>query len=309
MSVGNSDLSHIEVSEINNVDDMSYVLDDSELINESVSNDVSMEESLPPHEERKFIVFESCLDKLFKFCPQCGLPTVEIKKFTSGCQLGVKWNCLSNCLEVWHSQPFICSMLASNLLLAGAVLFSGGQFTKFADIASIFKLQIMSNTTFYRLQEMYLMPVVQAEYDKQQISLLAALSNEKVFLVGDGQCDSPGHSAKYLTYTVMHDETEFVLASHVICVHEVANSNAMELEGLKRCLQTVCDYGVNIEGIATDRHPQINSYMDKERQDLVHQFDIFHTAKSLNKELSKASKNKECQDLAPWIQSISNHLW
>jgi solute carrier family 8 (sodium/calcium exchanger) len=66
---------------------------------------------------------------------------------------------------------------------------------------------------------------------------------------------------------------------------------------------------VSIEGIATNRHPQINAYMDKERQDLVHQFDIFYSAKSLNKKLSKASKNKECHNLAPWIQFISNHLW
>ena len=44
-------------------------------------------------------------------------------------------------------------------------------------------------------------------------------------LSGDGQCDSPGHNGKYLTYSFMDKETGKIAAMSLIQVSEVDNSN------------------------------------------------------------------------------------
>ena len=43
--------------------------------------------------------------------------------------------------------------------------------------------------------------------------------------------------------------------------------------------------------------------------EIDHQFDPWHLAKSVSKKLATASKKSGCNDLAPWIPSIVNHLW
>ena len=48
--------------------------------------------------------------------------------------------------------------------------------------------------------------------------------------------NSPGDSAKYGTYSIVNTATSKVLDFSLVQVTEVKNSNAMELEGLKRCL-------------------------------------------------------------------------
>ena len=40
-----------------------------------------------------------------------------------------------------------------------------------------------------------------------------------------------------------------------------------------------------------------------------HQYDVWHTAKSVVKQLTQEGTLKHCERLLPWIQSISNHLW
>ena len=47
-------------------------------------------------------------------------------------------------------------------------------------------------------------------------------------LAGDGRCDSPGHSAKYGTYTVLDVKSNKIVDFKVVSVCEVKNSNAME---------------------------------------------------------------------------------
>ena len=42
---------------------------------------------------------------------------------------------------------------------------------------------------------------------------------------------------------------------------------------------------------------------------IVHQYDVRHLSKWATKKLTKKAKKKDCQELLPWIQSVSNHLW
>ena len=51
-------------------------------------------------------------------------------------------------------------------------------------------MPIPSSSTYFRIQEAYLFPVVEAVYNNRQEALLFAFADETVFLCGDGQCDS-----------------------------------------------------------------------------------------------------------------------
>ena len=89
---------------------------------------------------------------------------------------------------------------------------------------------------------------------------------EPVTLAGDGRCDSPGHSAKYSTYTMLDVETDLVVDFKVVSVCEVKNLNAMEKKGFIETLNFIEAAGVDVAGISTDSHPQIKKYMQEEQK-------------------------------------------
>lgn len=219
--------------------------------------------------------------------------------------------CSAGCNNTWHSQPLIRAMPLGNLLLSGAVLFTGGHYAKMSDFAEILNLGFISESTYYSIQGTYLYPVVENTYNLQQTAILAALADEEISVMGDGQCDTPGHNAKYLTYSLLEEETELIVSSKVVCLgeEEIKSSNAMEVEGLDRCLDELETHHITISEVATDRHPLVTHYMKNQRPEIDHQYEIFHTAKGVTKELTRLCHSRETDIVHPWIQSISNHLW
>lgn len=85
-----------------------------------------------------------------------------------------------------------------------------------------------------------------------------------VTLAGDGRCDSPGHSAKYGTYTMLDVDSEKVVDFKVVSVCEVKNSNAMEKKEFIDTLNTIEEVGVRVAGVS---HPQIKKYMREDQKD------------------------------------------
>lgn len=59
------------------------------------------------------------------------------------------------------------------------------------------------------------------------------------------------------------------------------NSNAMELESLKRQLLYLEEAHVVVTKLVTDRHGQVASYMAEEKPHIAHTYDIWHLAKGL----------------------------
>ena len=59
--------------------------------------------------------------------------------------------------------------------------------------------------TYFRHQNKILQPAVDRIWVNHQSSLLQSIAaqNRNLFLSGDGRADSPGHSAKFGTYTVI----------------------------------------------------------------------------------------------------------
>ena len=107
------------------------------------------------------------------------------------------------------------------------------------------------------------------------------MSNVEV--VGDGRCDSPGHSAKYGTYSLMDSTTNQLICFIVVHVANAGNSVAMEKYGLIKILDSLEETGVNVACLTTDRHISIRKYMREDRSKILHQFDIWHVSKSVKK--------------------------
>ena len=191
---------------------------------------------------------------LLTLCSICGAAISEWKETTSGSMLSVKMMCINSHQTCWSSQPLIKNIAAGNLLSSAAILFSGNTFSRIAQFASFLNLKFFSHTTYYNIQNKYLFPVVNKAWNEEKTSVLDAVKRDgPVNLIGDGRCDSPGHNAKYCTYTMMTNEGK-VAAFNVVQVTEVTSSNAMEKEGFERCIQDIAREGVTINRIATDRH-------------------------------------------------------
>jgi hypothetical protein len=60
----------------------------------------------------------------------------------------------------------------------------------------------------------------------------------------------------------------------------VKNSNAMELEGLKRAVSKLEGADIQWSDITTDRHVQVRKYIRENKTEINHWFDCWHIAKS-----------------------------
>ena len=197
-----------------------------------------------------------------------------------------------------------------NVLLAASILLSGNTYEHVNGMAKLLRLSFIGKSVFYTLQENVLFPAVAQAWRINQASVIDALKNVgSVDLCGDGRCDSPGHSAKYGTYTLLDEKTGKFPAFSVVQVTEVTSSNAMEVEGCRRVLDNVLSSNLQVRCLTTDRHISITAEMRKTYPTIKHQYDVWHMAKWIVKKLTLKGKGKKCQDLLPWIQSISNHFW
>ena len=106
----------------------------------------------------------------------------------------------------WESQPFIGRMPAGNILTSTAILYSGALPTKALRIFRILNCATITSKTFFRHQSEILQPVVHRVWVNHQSSILQSLKAQKsgLLLSGDGKADSPGHSAKFGSYTMVH---------------------------------------------------------------------------------------------------------
>ena len=106
------------------------------------------------------------------------------------------------------------------------------------------------------------------------------MKDKELWLSGDDRCDSPGHNAKYGTYTMIDQFSDKIIDFQIVQVSEVTSSNAMEREGFKKCMENIQG---KVKVVATDRHVSIKSDMKRIYPDVDHQFDVWHLEKSVTK--------------------------
>ena len=189
------------------------VCDDDPSYEPSEEMDVSLAESCttadedctpdPTHpvSDRKFVVFESQLDQLLARCQSCGQVVEEKEKKVTGSLLSVTCHCLNGHTTVWDSQPTYGRGMfktgIGNILIAAAILFSGGVYSTFSLWASLLNLSFIGRSTFFHIQSTILCPVVNYVWLLQVEAIHFLCKGRKVKLSGDGRCDSPGYSAKF----------------------------------------------------------------------------------------------------------------
>ena len=122
--------------------------------------------------EKKYLVFESELFKLFTNCPKCSSPIINMEKHKLGSMLSVKYSCLNGHILKWNSQPLINAMPGGNLLLSAAILFSGNTYTKISSFSSFCGMLLMSETKYYNIQKTFLWPTVNKAWNTHQKTVL-----------------------------------------------------------------------------------------------------------------------------------------
>ena len=87
------------------------------------------------------------------------------------------------------------------------------------------------------------------------MSNISSLKNSELcVLSGDGRCDSPEHNAKYMTYSMLDQNTNKIIAMSLVQVTEAGNSNRMEKVAFINVLNSLKAEELNIKYITTDRH-------------------------------------------------------
>ena len=157
-------------------------------------------------EDRKFIVFESALMLLFRICLCCKSMNTKVLTFVRGTFLRVQQKC-NDCGKTreWNSQPFVRNIPMGNLLLSSAILFSGSLPAKSLRVLEIIRCATITTRTFFSHQRHFLHLSVASVWKRRQSKLLADIREreEGLIVAGDGRADSPGHSAKFGTYSLV----------------------------------------------------------------------------------------------------------
>ena len=99
----------------------------------------------------------------------------------------------------------------------------------------------------------------------------------------------------------------------------------METEGLHRCMNFLKERKLEVDVLVTDRHKQINKWLQEAYPKIKHYYDIWHVAKGsyiailmivhsimytgFRKKVDKLGKQKNCEVVGEWQKSIINHLY
>ena len=172
-----------------------------------------------PVEQVKLLVYAECLMELLKVCPVCAsLCAVDRIRLKGSCLL-LDRQCINGHTSAWASQPMLSNNLpAGNMALAGSILFSGSSPVKALHMLDALRMPNMSLDTFGKIQRCYLAPAVRSVWSSQQEELLQERTGSQVHLGGDGRCCSPGHTAKYCSYSLMDTKASKILDTQLVQV-------------------------------------------------------------------------------------------
>ena len=142
-------------------------------------------------------------------------------------------------------------MSTGNINISAGILVSGNTF-------QCINVAFISQSTFYSIQKKLLYPAIPRVYTTNRGLLFESAKGEsEIHLLGDGSSDSPGYKATYRTYMLMDSQSGHILDFLISHVQVAGNSQRMELDGFKRMVDHLQEYGIKIGSITTDRHKQI----------------------------------------------------
>lgn len=122
--------------------------------------------------------------------PGCCQPLMP-KHHLIGPTVVINWTCTHGHKGKFSSSKDINDMYANNLQVAASILLSGNNFTKIERMCSFLGPSFISDSTFYRMQQLYLVPCINEWWNWQRDQLIEEFKSVEVVVCGDGQCDSP----------------------------------------------------------------------------------------------------------------------
>ena len=191
---------------------------------------------------------------------------ISVKQTYVGGTLCLQWHCRNRHEGSWSSSkrckgrksyPFF----TNDLLFASSIVLSGNQFAKIELMCRFLGLKFQSQSTFYRIQRLYICPSVFELWSETRETNLADIANCPVVLAGDGRNDSPGFSAKYCVYSLMNCESHKVIDVQIVDKRDVdLKSMRMEKLGLQRGMTSV-RLRINVVELVTDASTSVKAMM------------------------------------------------
>ncbi|RXN28233.1 hypothetical protein ROHU_019435 [Labeo rohita] len=207
------------------------------------------------------------------------------------------------------------NMPACNLLLSGAIHFSGCMASQTIRMLKLFGLQSISVGTFFRHQRLYTISTIVQAWQNEQAGVIKELKEMRAGLILSGDCrsDSPGHCAKYGTYSLIEDRINKVLDIQLVQSSEVPSSSWCELEGLKRSIRFLTEQHMQVSALITDRNRQVAKWVREELcpKGTRHFFDVWHIGKrstvsdKLESVATRPALVKDVRQLSPQHQTFS----
>ena len=143
-----------------------------------------------------YVVYWSCINILFKYCLSCGC-----------LYLGINVNCrVQFCYKgyknIWRAQQVINRHALGDLRLVASTLYSANTYAKLEAFFKLANIPFLCKT-WYNIQKKFLVGVIdEAWLNERTISISGIKKKPACSLSGNGHCDSPGHCAKYMTYSI-----------------------------------------------------------------------------------------------------------
>ena len=194
--------------------------------------------------------------------PGCQLGTT-VQHTLCGTSVLIKWKCSAGHAGKFWSSHKVNGILANNLQACAAILLSGNNFAQVKRFAKFLGLAFASSSTFCRAHRVYCIPAINEWWTWQQGIINQALQGHDVVVMGDGQCDSPGFTAKNLCYFLMEMTTGYIIDLEVLDKREVElKSVNMEKKALENILQRIKGV-LDVVEVVTDASASIKKMMSE----------------------------------------------
>ena len=211
-----------------------------------LSSSSGFEEELCVVNSDRFIVTAAKLQELKGNQCECGqLRTFKYK--SRGCVITLDWACEGGHSGQWTSSEIVTlksgnPVYANDLLWCASTFVSGNNYYKLQLLGQFLNLKMPEYSTFARYMNFYFCSEVDAMWQDMRSIIYDVLKPLSIRICGDGRCDSPGFSARYLTYVLMEQSLGLVLDMEIMdCRQSGGVSTTMEVKCFVKCIKRICE--------------------------------------------------------------------
>ena len=197
------------------------------------------------YDDQKVLCSVELLSELFgNMCKYHGcVHQVCVKKCYVGATLIFQWSCRAGHKGKFSTSKTVKGLYVNNVILAASILLSGNNFEKVEKMFNFANIHFVTRDMFFRYQRKLFFPVIEGWWQWMEETLIDQLSNESVILARDGQFDSPGKTAKYLSYFLVHSQSRQIVKVEIFDKRMThGKSTTMETEALKSALKSTMEH-------------------------------------------------------------------